>query len=159
MNHRRPGPVGAALTSDAYTELIADGFHVHPSLFPMLHRMKGNRLVLITDCVRAGGMPDGSYTLGGQPLALRGIECRMADGTIAGSVLRLNQAVRLYRDSARIPMYEAVRAATLNAAESIGIDDVKGSLLPGRDADIVIMNGHCEIIRTMIRGREVFNGQ
>ena len=154
LHHRNPGPVGAALTAGAYTELIADGFHVHPSLFPMLHRLKKERLVLITDCMRAGGMPDGEYTLGGQPVSLRGIECRLADGTIAGSVLKLNKAVKNYREAADIPMYEAVRAATLNAAESIGIQDIKGSLLPGTDADIVIMNEDCDVIRTFVRGRQ-----
>ena len=153
LHHREPGPVGAALTSDAYTELIADGFHVHPSLFPLLHRMKGERAVLITDCVRAGGMPDGEYTLGGQRFSLRGIECRLPDRTIAGSVLRLNQAVKNYRDGAGIPLYKAVRAATLNAAESIGMADTKGALMPGRDADIIIMNDNCNIACTLIRGR------
>ena len=85
--HRNPGVVGAALTEDVYCELIADTFHVHPGIYQLLTRDKRERLVLITDCVRAGGMPDGQYTLGGQPIFLKGIECRMADGTIAGSVL------------------------------------------------------------------------
>lgn len=153
LHHRHPGPVGAALASNAWTELIADGFHVHPGLFSMLHRVKGNRLVLITDCVRAGGMPDGEYTLGGQLFSLQGVACRMRDGTIAGSVLRLNRAVKQYRDAAEIPMHEAVRAASLNAAESVGLENTKGSLLPGRDADITIMNENCDVICTIVRGR------
>lgn len=152
LHHRNPGAVGAALTGGAYTELIADGFHVHPGLFPLLRRVKGDHLVLITDSVRATGMPDGDYTLGGQPFTLRGIECRMADGTIAGSVLKMNQAVRNYRDHSGASMTEAVHAAALNAAASAGLDGRKGSLLPGKDADIVLMDRACRVRRTIVRG-------
>ena len=144
--------MGAALSTDAYAELIADGIHVHPALFSLLYRLKGGRLVLVTDSLRAAGMPDGTYTLGGQTFALRGRECRLPDGTIAGSVLRLNEAVRLLRDHAQIPMYLAVRAASLSAAESAGLSGTKGALTPGRDADIVLMDENCRVLRTIIRG-------
>ncbi len=157
MHHRAPGTAGAALTTDAYTEVIADGFHVHPALFPMLYRAKGDRMVLVTDCLRAGGMPDGEYTLGGQQFILRGIQCRLADGTIAGSVLTMNRAVKNYRDFARIPMYEAVRAASLSAAESAGIADEAGSLAPGKRADIVMMDDDCRVLRTIVGGSVVFS--
>ena len=152
LHHRSPGAVGAALSTDAYAELIADGIHVHPALFSLLYRLKGGRLVLVTDSLRAAGMPDGTYTLGGQTFALRGRECRLPDGTIAGSVLRLNEAVRLLRDHAQIPMYLAVRAASLSAAESAGLSGTKGALTPGRDADIVLMDENCRVLRTIIRG-------
>ena len=155
VHHRLPGTAGAALAGGAWTEVIADGFHIHPGMFPMLHRALRNRLVLITDCVRAGGMPDGEYTLGGQTFSLRGAECRLPDGTIAGSVLKMNEAVRNYRDFAGIPMYEAVRAATLNAAESAGLADTRGSLTPGKQADIVLLDDSCNVRRTIIRGRTV----
>ncbi len=157
MHHRKPGTVGAALSGNAWAEVIADGFHVHPGLFPMLHRTLGGRLVLVTDCLRAGGMPDGEYLLGGQAFVLQGIECRLKDGTIAGSVLKMNEAVRNYRDFAHIPMYEAVRAASLNAAESAGIAENRGSLTPGKQADIILMDDECRTLRTMIRGRTVFS--
>ena len=152
MHHREPGTVGAALAGNAYAEIIADGFHVHPGLFPMIYRTLGERLALVTDCVRAGGMPDGEYTLGGQGFTLRGIECRMADGTIAGSVLKMNEAVRNYRDFAGVPMYEAVRAGSLNAAKSAGLAETRGSLAPGKQADIVLMDDDCRVRATMIRG-------
>ena len=152
LRHRDPGAVGAALTGGAYTELIADGFHVHPGLFPLLRRVKGDRLVLITDSVRAAGMPDGDYTLGGQPFTLRGIECRMADGTIAGSVLKMNQAVKNYRDRSGAPLTEAVHAASLNAAASAGLDDKKGALTPGKDADILLLDEDCRVRRVLVRG-------
>ena len=153
LGHRAPGTVGAALTSDAYCELIADTFHVHRALFKLLRRCAGDRLVLITDCTRAGGMPDGEYTLGGQPIYLRGIECRLADGTIAGSVLRMNDAVRNYRDASGAPLYEAVACASLHPARSIGMEDRKGSLLPGRDADLLLMDVDCRIHALYKKGR------
>ncbi|MBO4837237.1 MAG: N-acetylglucosamine-6-phosphate deacetylase [Clostridia bacterium] len=154
LGHRAPGTAGAALTSDAYCELIADTFHVHRALFTLLRRCAGDRLVLITDCTRAGGMPDGEYTLGGQPIYLHGIECRLADGTIAGSVLRMNDAVRNYRDASGAPLYEAVACASLHPARSIGMEDRKGSLLPGRDADLLLMDGDCRIHALYKKGRQ-----
>ena len=152
LHHRDPGVVGAALSSDVYAELIADTFHVNKGLFPLMRKAKGNRLVLITDSVRATGMPDGKYTLGGQEFTLKGIECRMADGTIAGSVLKLNEAVRNYRDFGGVPMHTAVRAASLNAAESAGLEKSKGSLEAGKDADITLLDENCRVLRTIVRG-------
>ena len=152
LMHRDPGVVGAALNTDIYTELIADTFHVNKGIFPMMARLKGNKLVLITDALRSAGMPDGEYENGGQVFVLKGIECRLKDGTIAGSVLRLNQAVRNLRDYGYVPLYAAVRAASLNAAESANLADRKGSLTPGKDADIILMDGDCNVLRTIVRG-------
>ncbi|MBR1585945.1 MAG: N-acetylglucosamine-6-phosphate deacetylase [Clostridia bacterium] len=152
LHHRDPGVVGAALSTDVYCELIADTFHVHQGIFPLLRKAKGDRLVLITDCLRSTGMPDGEYTLGGQKFFLRGIECRLEDGTIAGSVLKLNEAVRNYRDFGGVPMHAAVRAASLSAAESVGAAKAKGSLEKGKDADIVLMDRDCRVLRTIVRG-------
>jgi len=152
LSHREPGTVGAALTSDAYCELIADTFHVSRALYPLLRRCKGDHLVLITDCTRAGGLADGEYTLGGQPIHVRGIECRLADGTIAGSVLKMNDAVRNYRDGAGVPLYEAAARASLSPARSLGLDARKGSLLPGRDADILLLNADCAVQAAWIGG-------
>lgn len=152
LAHRAPGTVAAMLEADAYCELIADTFHVDRRLFPLLRKIKGDRLTLITDCTRAGGMPDGEYTLGGQPIFVEGVACRLRDGTIAGSVLKLNDAVRNWRDYAHAPMYEAVRAASLVPAASIGMADKKGSLAPGRDADIILMDEDCRVSAAWVRG-------
>lgn len=152
LSHRAPGTVGAALCSDAYCELIADTFHVHAGLYPLLHRAKGDHLVLITDCTRAGGLKDGEYTLGGQPIFVNGIECRLADGTIAGSVLKMNDAVRNYRDHAHVPMHEAVNCASLYAARSIGVSARKGSLEDGKDADIVLLDENCGVHGVYVGG-------
>ena len=152
LMHRDPGVVGAALTTDVYCELIADTFHVNKGIFPLMAKTKGDRLVLITDCTRAGGMADGEYTLGGQPIFVQGIECRLADGTIAGSVLRLNAAVRNVKRYASLPMYQAVRLASLNAAESAGVSGAKGSLTPGKDADVILMDENCDVSAAFVRG-------
>lgn len=152
LHHRDPGVVGAALTEAVYCELIADTFHVHPGLFSLMHAAKGDHLVLITDCTRAGGLADGEYTLGGQPIFVRGIECRLKDGTIAGSVLKMNDAVRNFRDHAGVSMAQAVRAASLNTAASAGLEARKGSLEVGKDADIVLMDEACRVQRTFVRG-------
>ncbi len=152
LSHRKPGVVGAALTSDIYTELIGDTFHVDKALYPLLLKAKPGRLVLITDALRSAGMPDGEYENGGQKFTVQGVECRLADGTIAGSVLRLNIGVKNLRDYGNIPMYRAVRAASLNAAESANLAAAKGSLTPGKDADIVLMNEECGVMKTFVRG-------
>ena len=157
LMHRDPGVVGAALTDDRVsTELIADCFHVNAHLFPLVAKMKGDKLVLITDCTRAGGLEDGQYTLGGQPIFVKGIECRLADGTIAGSVLKLNHAVRNLIANSSLPVWEAVNAASLNPAMRIGAAETKGSLEKGKDADIVICEEDFTVRRTITRGRTIY---
>lgn len=153
LHHRNPGVVGAALLENVTAELIADTFHVHKGLFELLARVKGDNLVLITDCTRAGGMPDGEYSLGGQPIFVKGVECLLEDGTIAGSVLRLNDAVKNYKDNTSLPLWKAVAAASLNPARAIGIDDRKGSLEPDKDADIIITDDDFNIKKTIIGGK------
>lgn len=152
LNHRRPGVVGAALQAPVATELIADTFHVHPGLFAFLHALKQDKLVLVTDCTRAGGLGDGAYTLGGQDIFVKGIECRLADGTIAGSVLKLNQAVRNLRDVGGVSMAGAVSAASLNPAAAIGLAARKGSLEVGKDADIVLFDRAVEAKMVFVGG-------
>ena len=152
LHHRDPGVVGAALNSGVYTELIADTFHVDKGLYPMLARAKGRKLVIITDALRSAGMPDGEYEIGGQSFVLKGIQCKLKDGTIAGSVLKLNQGVRNFRDYANVPLYAAVRCASLSAAESVGLAATKGSLETGKDADVILLDEDCNVLRAIVRG-------
>ena len=152
LHHRKPGVVGAGLASNAYTELIADTFHVHPGLYTMIAKCKGDRLVLITDCIRAGGMSDGTYDLGGQMVTVNGIQCLLADGTIAGSVLRLNNSVKNVLANTDLPIYTVVAAASLNPANAIGMGDVKGSIKAGKDADLIITDANFDIQKTIIKG-------
>ena len=157
LAHRNPGVVGAALSSDNVSvEIIADTFHINPGLYSIVAKVKGNKMVLITDCVRAGGMPDGEYDLGGQPIFLKGIECRLADGTIAGSVLKLNCAVKNVLDHTALPVNEVFCMASLNPATSIGCQDRIGSLEAGKDADIIIADENINIVRTIKKGRTIY---
>lgn len=157
LAHRNPGVVGAALSTDISCEVIADTFHIHPGLYSMVARLKKDKLILITDCTRAGGMPDGEYTLGGQPIYLKGIECRLADGTIAGSVLRLNKAVANVLKHTDFPLKSAVDMVTINAARAIHEDDRIGSLEVGKDADIVIFDDDIQIYKTIKKGRIIYS--
>lgn len=152
LHHRNPGVVGAAFLKDVTTELIADTFHVHKGLFELLDRVKDDKLVLITDCTRAGGMPDGEYTLGGQPIFVNGVKCLLEDGTIAGSVLKLNNAVKNFKENANVPIWKAVAAASINPAKAIGVEDKKGSLENGKDADIIIADSDFNVVKTIIGG-------
>ena len=101
-------------------------------------------------------MPDGEYDLGGQPIFLKGIECRLADGTIAGSVLKLNNAVKNVLDNTDIPVNEVFNMASLNAATAIHCEDRKGSLEAGKDADIIIADENINIIRTIKGGKSIY---
>jgi len=152
LNHRAPGVVGAALTAPVSCELIADTFHVHPGLFSLLLKVKKESLVLVSDCTRAGGLGDGRYTLGGQGIEVKGIQSRLNDGTIAGSVLKLNEGVRNFRDHTGITTAEAVQFASINAAKAIKADREKGSLEPGKDADIALFDRDMNVFSVFTRG-------
>ena len=153
LMHRNPGVVGAALSNDEVsTELIADTFHVNKGLFSLVSKIKGDKLCLITDCMRAGGMPDGEYDLGGQNVTVKGIQCLLADGTIAGSVLKLNRAVQNLYENTDLGVAKSFAAASLNPARAIREDERKGSLEVGKDADIIIVNQSFDIVKTIIKG-------
>ena len=157
LAHRNPGVVGAALASENVSvEVIADTFHINPGLYSIVAKVKGDKMVLITDCTRAGGMPDGEYDLGGQPIFLKGIECRLADGTIAGSVLKLNHAIRNVLANTTLPVNEVFKMASLNPATSIHCADRIGSLEAGKDADIIIVDNDINVLRTIKKGRTIY---
>ena len=160
LTHRSPGVVGAALSdSNVSVELIADTFHVNRGIFNLVAKLKEDKLCLITDCIRAGGMPDGDYTLGGQPVHKEGIKCLMDDGTIAGSVLNLNDAVfNLYQNS-ELKLFEAVNCASLNPATALGIDDKIGSIKEGKCADLIIFDENIRIKMTIIDGKIRYKGE
>ena len=153
MTHRAPGVVGAALNSDVSCELIVDGYHVNSDLFDLVYKLKGRKLCFITDCLPAGGLPEGEYTLGGARIIYRDNICRLPDGTIAGSVLRLNKGVWNVYQNSNIPLYECVNCASLNPATTLGIEDQKGSLEVGKDADIVILDEEFNVKKTIIGGK------
>ena len=152
LAHRAPGVVGAALNSDVSCELIVDTFHVSAALYDMLFRLKGRKLCFITDCLPAGGLPYGEYTLGGAKIVYRDIVCRLEDGTVAGSVLHLNEGVWNAFTNSSIPLHECVNCASLNPATVLGIADRKGSIEVGKDADVIITDGNFKVLKTIIAG-------
>lgn len=160
LSHRSPGVVGAALADDnTSVELIADTFHVDKGVFGLIAKIKGDKLCLITDCIRAGGMPDGDYTLGGQPLHKEGIKCIMPDGTIAGSVLKLNEAVYNLYNNSNLELYEAVKCASLNPAKALGEDGEIGSIKVGKRADMIIADEKFNISMTILGGEIRYKGE
>ena len=153
LQHRAPGVVTAAMNSDLSCELIVDTFHVDASLYDLLWKLKGRKLCFITDCLPAGGLPEGEYTLGGDKIIYRGIVCRLEDGTVAGSVLHLNKGVWNVFTNSDIPLYECVNCASLNPAAALGLDRTKGSLEIGKDADIIITDSEFNVEKTIIGGK------
>lgn len=157
LQHRNPGVVGAALSAENVScELIADTFHVNPGLYKLVAKAKGDKLCLITDCMRAGGMEDGDYTLGGQHVIKTGIQCLLEDGTIAGSVLKLNEAVRNLKNHTELSIPEVFACASLNPAKAVGEADRIGSLEVGKCADIMICDDEIQVTTTIIDG-EIFS--
>jgi N-acetylglucosamine-6-phosphate deacetylase len=153
FDHREPGILGAVLTDNTVTaDIIADGIHVDPVVVNLFVRCKGvERSVLITDAISATGMPDGNYMLGGFEVAVRNGRCE-ANGRLAGSVLTLDQAVRNIMGFARLSFQDSVRLATLNPATVLRIQDRKGQLKRGADADIVVFSPSGEVIRAIVAG-------
>ena len=158
LHHREPGVVGAALASSELTVVvIADGIHIHPIVLKILTQMKENeKLVLITDAMRATGLKEGTYDLGGQEVNVAKGQARLKDGTLAGSILTMDQAVKNLVTKVGISLLNAVQMASYNPAKCLGIDDKKGSLEPGKDADIVILNKNLEAELTMVAGKIVY---
>ena len=154
LTHRGPGVVGAALNCDEVsTELIVDTHHVNKALFDTVYKLKGRKLVFITDCLPAGGLPEGEYTLGGAKIIYKNDLCRLEDGTIAGSVLKLNKGVWNVYTNSKIPLHECVNCASLNPATTLGIQDKKGSIKEGKDADFVILDNEFNVKKTIIGGK------
>ena len=154
--HRDPGVIGAAADSkDAYVEIICDGVHVHPAVIRATFRMMGrDRMVLVSDTMRAAGMPDGEYTLGGQAVFVKGNRAELADGTLAGSVTDLMNCMKT-AVSFGIPLEDAVMAAAVNSAKSIGIYDRVGSLDVGKDANVVVLDQDLNLKAVLFRGQLV----
>lgn len=153
--HREPGVVGMALTNDdVHTELIVDGLHAHPASVKLAITAKGNeKFYLITDAMRAKGKPDGVYDLGGQAVTVKDGEARISSGALAGSVLRMNHGLKHLLEYSGRDLSELWRVTSLNQAIALKVDDSKGSIKEGKDADIVILDKHFEVISTIKSGK------
>lgn len=143
FSHRAPGVIGAVFDSKhVMAELICDGIHIHPSVVRATFQLLGeDRVILISDSMRAAGMPDGQYTLGGLDVKVKGkLATLVRDGAIAGSATNLMDCLRTAVKEMEIPLETAVACAAINPARSLGVDDRYGSIEPGKKADIVLLN-------------------
>ncbi len=160
LHHRVPGVVGAALSLDALRcQLIADNIHVHPAVLKLAVRAKGvDRVILVTDAMRGAGMPDGTYDLGGQSVTVHQGEARLADGTLAGSTLTLERGVRNIMAAADLPLRDALNMASRVPAQAMGLQERKGSIAVGKDADLIILSDDWNVLLTMVAGEIVYRG-
>lgn len=161
LHHRRPGVVGAVLTEGGlYAQIIADGLHVHPAMVHLLLRAKdATRTILITDAIRAAGLGDGRYRLGGQELTVRDGEARVASGSLAGSTLTLDAAVRNVMAFTGVSFQKAVSMATYTPAVAMGWTDRIGTVRPGNNADLTLFDDHYMVRMTIVKGKVVFDNR
>lgn len=154
LNHREPGMVGAALSlDDVWCELICDGNHVHPAAARVVMKSAGkDHVVLITDCMMAGAMPDGNYMLGEFPVIKKEGAVRLENGSLAGSCLELKQSIKNVVDWNNCTPEEAIRMATANPADSVHIEDCCGRILPGHDADFIVLTKDMLLKETYLDG-------
>ncbi len=156
MHHRSPGPIPAAVESEEVTaEIIADGIHIHPSMVRLAFRLFGDdRMILISDTLRAAGLEDGVYDLGGQDVTVNGYVAAIDNGALAGSVSDLMRCFYVAVHDMDIPLVSAVKAASANPARAIGIDDDYGALEEGYLANAVLLDkGTLEVRHVVLRGR------
>ncbi len=155
LHHRHPGIIlSSLLRNELKIELIADTLHVHPAVMELLLRLKGaNGIILVSDSIRAGGMHEGEYEFADQKVFMRAKKAYLADGTLAGSTLTLNMAVKNMVETANAKVTEAVRMASLNGAKVINLDQRKGILAVGKDADMVVLNSCYEVETTILGGK------
>ena len=158
LHHRDPGTVGATLSDDRiHAQLIADGIHVHPAAMRILGRCKGpSRTLLISDANRAAGMPPGRYEMGRLPVIVKDGACRLEDGTLAGSVLALDAALRNFMSATGWPLVQAWPSTSLSQAQAMGIEGEVGRIRSGARADLTLLDADAEVVATVVGGRLVF---
>lgn len=152
--HREPGVVGAVFDSPITTETISDGIHIsYPSL-RTAYKVKGtDKVLLITDAMMACSMPDGMYSLGGQDVVVKNGAARLKDGTLAGSILTLDKAVKNVYNNSNYDLFEVVKMATYNAAKHCKVENKKGLIKEGYDADLLLFDKDIDIKHVIINGK------
>ncbi|MFR5265816.1 N-acetylglucosamine-6-phosphate deacetylase [Clostridium sp.] len=152
--HREPGVVGAVFDSPITTETISDGIHIsYPSL-RTAYKVKGtDKVLLITDAMMACSMPDGMYSLGGQDVVVKNGAARLKDGTLAGSILTLDKAVKNVYNNSNYDLFEVVKMATYNAAKHCKVENKKGLIKEGFDADLLLFDKDIDIKHVIINGK------
>ena len=158
LHHREVGVVGSSFLFDELNaELIADCIHVCPQAMKILYRLKpNNKLTLITDAMRAKHLPDGVSELGGQMVYVKNGEARLKDGTLAGSVLKMNEAVKNLVLRVGVPFERAIDCATINPAQNLSLDNERGSISVGKVADFVILKPDFSVEKTIRSGKIIY---
>lgn len=158
LHHREPGLAGAALRMrDTYGEIICDGIHVHPAVLNLFFHAKGRNLgIMVSDSLMAKGCPAGSHHLfGGNEIEIYpdGSAHLCSTGGLAGSTLKINRGLQILCEQAGVPFESALNACTINPARALGIDDRKGMLCTGYDADITVLGSNYDVVQTFVRGK------
>jgi N-acetylglucosamine-6-phosphate deacetylase len=158
FHHREPGVVGAGLTDDRVNlELVADGVHVHPAALRLALLAKSPaKIALVSDSIKPAGLPDGEHNFGGRAFHVRGRSITLEDGVIAGSGIRINDAVRIMVEEAGATLTDAVQMASSTPARILGLTPRKGELLEGSDADVTVLNWNYKVLRTIVSGNTVY---
>jgi len=161
LHHREPGAAGAVLTDERiYAEIIADGIHLHPAVVKLVVRAKGTgRTILVTDAIRAAGLKDGEYDLGGQIVQVRDGIARTSRGSLAGSTLALDAALRNVMRFAGLTIHDALKMATTTPAEALGLSSRKGIIRPGADADLALVDPDLNVQATIVNGALVYDAR
>lgn len=155
LKHRAPGVVGAVFDSNITTEFIADGIHIdYPALRIALKQKGTDHICLITDAMRGCTMPEGIYDLGGQTVYIKNGMAKLKDGTFAGTLLTLDEAIRQLKNNTDYPLYEIVKMATYNPAKYCHLDHI-GQIKEGYDADLVLFDDNINIQKVFIKGKEI----
>ena len=158
LHHREAGVVGAAMLLDELNcEMICDTIHVSvPAIKLVIKNKPHDKYTLITDAMRAKGMPDGKSELGGQDVFVNNGEARLADGTLAGSVLKMNVAVKNLVEKAGVPFTDAIDFATKKKKKNIGVLNERGTIEVGKRADLIVLNSDFEVLYTLVNGKIVY---
>lgn len=160
FHHRDPGTVGAALNSDTIVGLIVDGLHLHPGAVELVEQIKSSdEVCLVTDAIAAAGMEDGEYVLGDQEIIVENGLAKLEDGTIAGSSLTLDNAVRHYIEFTDAELVEAIQAVTVNPADLLGRTGEIGTMEEGSKADFVVLDGSLDVKYTIVSGEVLFESE
>jgi len=154
LHHREPGVLGAAyLRDELFVELITDGIHCRPEMVKLAYdQITSERMILITDSLRAKWLKNGTYDLGGQPVHVNDTTATLADGTLAGSILKMNDAIKNTMSFTNCSLEDIVKMTAENPAKQLNLFDTKGSIKIGKDADIVVLNENLDVEMTFCRG-------
>ena len=154
IHHRKPGPIPAAVEHGEVTaEIIADGVHIHPAMVRLAFQLFGDdRMILISDTLRAAGLEDGTYDLGGQDVTVRGPVATIDNGALAGSVSDLMRCLTVAVRDMGIPLDAAVRDASANPARALGLEGERGSIEVGKIADAVVLDENLRVRHVILRG-------